>query len=186
MTMFDCQTSFCYFTVFEVLREWVESYWTVISFWAFFWIKTADKICWTGFTEEYALTTHYTATKYCTGSQVLVFPRNLLLSSQSSCVKPVRIKISCRSVSCAAYKYSLITGAGADGTDVTVASLHYVEVHIDGLQTVYTVLSHLCYDHSPTGSICQRESGGLHSRAPSACGVHALYPLLVPWLHTSK
>lgn len=46
---------------------------------------------------------------YYTGSQCLVFPWNLLLSSQTSCVKPVHNKISWGSISCTAYKYSLIT-----------------------------------------------------------------------------
>lgn len=81
----------------------------IFNFCTFSESKAGDKISWMRFREEHALTTHCTATKYGTGSRCLVFPWNLLVSSQTSCVKPVRSEISCGSVSCAAYKYGLIT-----------------------------------------------------------------------------
>lgn len=172
--------------VFEVLREWVKSQRTVFNFCTFSESKAGDKICWTGFREEYALTTHYTATKYCPGSRCLVFPWNLLLSSQSSCVKPVRNKISCGSVSCAAYKYGLIT------LQRSWWDRCYRCIPPECWSTYWWFADCLHSFHSsvlwpfPVGSICQLESGSLHSGAPPACGAHALYPLLLSWLHTSK
>lgn len=185
--MFDCQTSFCYFTV--CLKSW-ESEWNLSELSSISALslnqKTGDKICWTGFTEEYALTTHYAASKYCTGSQCLVFPWNLLLSSQTSCVQPVRNKISRGSVSCAAYKYGLIT------LQWSWWDRCYSCIPPPCWSTYWWFTDCLHCFHSsvlwpfPIGSICQPESGGLHSGAPPACGAHALYPLLVSWLHTSK
>ncbi len=147
--MFDCQTSFCYFTV--CLKSW-ESQWNLSELSSISALSLNQKLAIKSAGQDSekgdALTTHCAATKYCTGSQRLVFPWNLWLSSRTSCVKLVHNKISCVCVSCAAYKYGLITLQCAGGTDVTVASLYHAEVRIDGSQTVYTVCIHLCYDHS--------------------------------------
>ena len=167
--MFDCQTSFCYFTVrlksWESEREWNLRKLSSISAHSPN-HKTGDKICWTGFTEEYASTPQYAATKYCAGSQRLVFPWYHLLSSHTNCVKPVHNMISCRSVSCAAYKFGLIT------LQWSLLDRCYSCIPPPLWSTYWWFTDCLHSFHSsvlwpfPSGSIRQPESGGLHSGAP--------------------
>jgi len=163
--------------LFEVLRDWREL--TSVSLNPKLPTKSAGQ-------DSQRSALWQRTTKHITGSQRLVFPQNLRLSSGSSCVKPVCTKVRRGSVSCAACKYGLIPVQWSwwDRCYSCILPPRWSTYwwFTDCLHCLHSSVLRLF----PIGSIRQHGPVGLHSRAPPACGAHAPYPLLVSWLHTSK
>lgn len=157
--MFDCQTSLCYFTV--CLKSW-ENEWNRSELSSVSALSLNQKVAIKSAGQDSERSTPWKNTirlpNTVKASSALSFLEISHCPLKKSCVKPVRNKISSGSISCAAYKYSLIT------LQWSWWDRCYICIPMACWSTYWWFTDCLHSSHSsvlwpfPIGSICQPES----------------------------